>query len=96
MSTPLIECRNLMTGYGDLADVHGLDLYVIAGEVVALIGANGAGKCTTLLTLAGEVAQMSDDVLWKGEAIKAPMHVRCKNEMGYVTEERSVVMNLTT
>ena len=96
MSTPLIECRNLVTGYGDLAVVHGLDLHVNAGEVVALIGANGAGKSTTLLTLAGEVAQMSDDVLWKGEATKAPMHVRCKNGMGYVTEERSVIMNLTT
>ena len=96
MSTPLIECRNLVTGYGDLAVVHGLDLHVNAGEVVALIGANGAGKSTTLLTLAGEVAQMSGDVLWKGEATKAPMHVRCKNGMGYVTEERSVIMNLTT
>lgn len=85
-----------MTGYGDLAVVHGLDLHVNAGEVVALIGANGAGKSTTLLTLAGEVAQMSGDVLWKGEATKAPMHVRCKNGMGYVTEERSVIMNLTT
>jgi branched-chain amino acid transport system ATP-binding protein len=92
----LIECRNLVTGYGDLAVVHGLDLHVNAGEVVALIGANGAGKSTTLLTLAGEVAQMSGDVLWKGEATKAPMHVRCKNGMGYVTEERSVIMNLTT
>ena len=96
MNTPLIECRNLVTGYGDLAVVHGLDLHVNAGEVVALIGANGAGKSTTLLTLAGEVAQMSGDVLWKGEATKAPMHVRCKNGMGYVTEERSVIMNLTT
>jgi len=96
VSTPLIECRNLVTGYGDLAVVHGLDLHVNAGEVVALIGANGAGKSTTLLTLAGEVAQMSGDVLWKGEATKAPMHVRCKNGMGYVTEERSVIMNLTT
>jgi branched-chain amino acid transport system ATP-binding protein len=85
-----------VTGYGDLAVVHGLDLHVNAGEVVALIGANGAGKSTTLLTLAGEVAQMSGDVLWKGEATKAPMHVRCKNGMGYVTEERSVIMNLTT
>lgn len=96
MNTPLIECRNLVTGYGDLAVVHGLDLHVNAGEVVALIGANGAGKSTTLLTLAGEVAQMKGDVLWKGEVTTAPMHVRCKNGMGYVTEERSVIMNLTT
>ena len=96
MSTPLIECRNLVTGYGDLAVVHGLDLHVNAGEVVALIGANGAGKSTTLLTLAGEVAQMKGDVFWKGEVTTAPMHVRCKNGMGYVTEERSVIMNLTT
>lgn len=96
MSTPLIECRNLVTGYSDLAVVHGLDLHVNAGEVVALIGANGAGKSTTLLTLAGEVAQMKGDVLWKGEVTTSPMHVRCKNGMGYVTEERSVIMNLTT
>jgi len=91
----LIECRNLVAGYGALAVVRDLDLQVDAGEVVALIGANGAGKTTTLLTLAGELIPLGGEVLWKGEVITSPMHVRCRNGLGYVTEERSVIMNLT-
>jgi branched-chain amino acid transport system ATP-binding protein len=95
MSGSLIECRNLTTGYGELAVVRDLSLRVDAGEVVALIGANGAGKSTTLLTLAGEISPMSGEVLWKGQVTKAPMHVRCQNGLGYLTEERSVIMDLT-
>ncbi len=95
MTQTLIECRNLVAGYGALAVVRDLDLQVDAGEVVALIGANGAGKTTTLLTLAGELIPLGGEVLWKGEVITSPMHVRCRNGLGYVTEERSVIMNLT-
>ncbi len=95
MTQTLIECRNLVAGYGALAVVRDLDLQVDAGEVVALIGANGAGKTTTLLTLAGELTPLGGEVLWKGEVITSPMHVRCRNGLGYVTEERSVIMNLT-
>ena len=51
---PLIECRGLSAGYGQLAVIRDLDLQVDAGEVVALIGRNGAGKTSTLLALAGE------------------------------------------
>jgi branched-chain amino acid transport system ATP-binding protein len=95
MST-LIESRDLTTGYGQLAVVRELNLKVDAGEVVALVGPNGAGKTTTLLTLAGELTPISGEVHWKGALTTAPMHERCRNGMGFLTEERSVIMTLTT
>jgi branched-chain amino acid transport system ATP-binding protein len=95
MSQTLIACRGLHAGYGSMAVVRGVDLHVDAGEVVALIGANGAGKSTTLLTLAGDLPPLEGETLWKGEPTKAPMHVRCRNGLGYLTEEKSVIMSLT-
>jgi branched-chain amino acid transport system ATP-binding protein len=93
--TTLIEARGMSAGYGKMAVVRDLDLHVDAGEVVALIGANGAGKTTTLLTLAGELTPLAGEVRVLGDATKAPMHVRCRNGLGYVTEERSVITNLS-
>ena len=95
MTDTLIEARGLSAGYGKMAVVREVDLRVEAGEVVALIGANGAGKTTTLLTLAGELAPMEGEVWFLGEPTTAPMHARCRNGLGYVTEERSVIMNLS-
>ena len=94
MST-LIEARGMSAGYRKMAVVRDVDLHVAAGEVVALIGANGAGKTTTLLTLAGELAPLAGEVHFLGARTKAPMHVRCKGGLGYVTEERSVIMEMS-
>ncbi len=94
-SSALLECRGLAAGYGQITVIRDLDLYVNAGEVVALIGANGAGKTTTLLTLAGEIKPVAGEVHLLGSPTKAPMHERCKNGLGFVTEERSVIMELT-
>jgi branched-chain amino acid transport system ATP-binding protein len=91
----LIEAKGLSTGYGKMAVVREVDLRVDAGEVVALFGANGAGKTTTLLTLAGELTPLQGEVAFLGEPTRAPMHVRCRNGLGYVTEERSVIMDMT-
>jgi branched-chain amino acid transport system ATP-binding protein len=91
----LIEARGVSAGYGKMAVVHQVDLRVDAGEVVALIGANGAGKTTTLLTLAGELAPMEGEVHFLGEPTTSPMHARCRNGLGYVTEERSVIMDMS-
>jgi branched-chain amino acid transport system ATP-binding protein len=91
----LIEAQGLSAGYGKMAVVHGVDIRVDAGEVVALLGANGAGKTTTLLTLAGELAPMEGEVRFLGSPTRAPMHVRCRNGLGYVTEERSVIMDMS-
>ena len=95
MSEALIECRGLSAGYGHLAVVRDLDLRVDAGQVVALIGRNGAGKTSTLLALAGELKPMTGEVRWMGEPTRAPMHARCRAGLGYLTEERSVIMNLS-
>src|SRR5438105_2004777 len=95
MTDTLIEARGVSAGYGKMAVVRDVDLRVDAGEVVALIGANGAGKTTTLLTLAGELAPMAGEVRFLGEPTRAPMHARCRSGLGYVTEERSVIMDMS-
>ncbi len=91
----LLECRGLAAGYGQITVIRDIDLHVNAGEVVALIGANGAGKTTTLLTLAGEIRPVAGEVFLLGIPTKSPMHERCKHGLGFVTEERSVIMELT-
>ena len=91
----LIEATGLSAGYGKMAVVRDVDLRVDAGEVVALIGANGAGKTTTLLTLAGELSPLAGEGRFLGEPTTAPMHARCRNGLGYVTEERSVIMEMS-
>jgi branched-chain amino acid transport system ATP-binding protein len=95
VSDTLIEARRVSAGYNKMAVVRDIDLRVDAGEVVALIGPNGAGKTTTLLTLAGELTPREGEVRFLGEPTVAPMHARCRRGLGYVTEERSVIMDMS-
>jgi branched-chain amino acid transport system ATP-binding protein len=95
MTETLIEAKGLSSGYGKMPVIRDVDLRVDAGEVVALIGANGAGKTTTLLTLAGDITPIDGEVRFLGMPTKAPMHARCRNGLGYVTEERSVIMDMS-
>jgi len=67
--TALIETQALEAFYGDAQAVFGIDFALHAGEVVAMIGANGAGKSTFLKSLAGLVRVQRDAVRWKGQAI---------------------------
>jgi branched-chain amino acid transport system ATP-binding protein len=92
---PLIEARGLSAGYGATVVVHSLDLAVNAGEVVALLGPNGAGKTTTLLTLAGELQPRSGEVRMRGVSVRTPCHRRARAGLGFITEERSVFMQLS-
>ena len=94
-NAPLLEAVALCAGYGGVAVVHDLSLTVHAGEVVVLLGANGAGKSTTLRTCAGAIPAVSGEVRWKGKATHAPLHRRARRGIGLVTEERSVFMGLT-
>jgi branched-chain amino acid transport system ATP-binding protein len=94
--TPAIEARGLAAGYGPQPVIHEIDLEVRPGEVVAMLGANGAGKTTTLLTLAGELPPLAGEVRLDGAVSTAPLHVRSRNGLMFVTEEKSVFMGLTT
>jgi branched-chain amino acid transport system ATP-binding protein len=91
----LIEAKGLSAGYGKMPVIREIDLHVDVGEVVAIIGANGVGKTTTLLTLAGELAPLEGEVRFLGQPTRAPMHARCRNGLGYVPEERSVIMEMS-
>jgi branched-chain amino acid transport system ATP-binding protein len=93
---PLLECRGLAAGYLGMPVVRDLDLHVGRGEVVALIGPNGAGKTTTLLTLAGELPALGGEIRFGDVNTKAPLFKRAQRGMGFVTEGRSVFMQLTT
>ena len=68
-STPILELRSLHVSYGKTAALHGVNLQVMPGEVVALIGANGAGKSTTLRTISGLMKPTQGEVLFHGQSI---------------------------
>jgi branched-chain amino acid transport system ATP-binding protein len=68
-SQSLLELDNVVAGYGNLTALHGISLRVMQGEVVALLGANGAGKSTTLRTISGLIRPTAGYVGWKGDAI---------------------------
>lgn len=93
--TPLLAARGLSVGYGGIPVVRELDLEVGAGEVVALLGANGSGKTTTILALCGELEPSEGDVTWLGEKCATPLAERARSGMALITEDRSVFFGLT-
>src|SRR5258706_6331534 len=71
----LLEVRGLEVSYGGIRAVKGIDLEVGEGELVCLIGANGAGKSTTLRTICGLLAPRAGSVRYAGEdALALPPH----------------------
>jgi branched-chain amino acid transport system ATP-binding protein len=92
---PMLEAIGLCVGYGDNPVVRNLDLQVHAGEVVALLGANGAGKTTTLLGLAGELRPIRGAVHMYGSAVTAPLHRRARAGLAFISEEKSVISELS-
>ena len=66
---PLLSLDGLTVRYGEIEALHGLSLAVDAGEVVTLLGANGAGKSTTLRTISGLLKPVAGDVMFDGRSI---------------------------
>ncbi len=66
---PLLEIRNLIVRYGEIEALRGITLVVDAGQVVTLLGANGAGKSTTLRAISGLTKPAAGDILFDGKPI---------------------------
>ena len=69
MAEPILEMREVHAGYGSIKALKGVSLKVYPGEIVAIIGANGAGKSTTLMTICNIVKAEKGDILYQGRVI---------------------------
>ncbi len=95
MSGRLLDVQELTVGYGAVPVVHDLTLCVEPGQVVALMGANGAGKTTALRAIAGALPHRAACVELNGRRAPKGLHRRARSGLAYVSEERSVFMRLT-
>jgi len=94
-SKVVLSVKNLNVRYGNIHAVQGLDLQVNDGELVCLIGANGAGKSSTLNALAGLVAS-TGSVNYQGtEIVKLASHQRVAQGLALVPEGRGVFPKMT-
>jgi branched-chain amino acid transport system ATP-binding protein len=91
----VLETRDVNAGYGDLTVVRDLNLRVSSGEIVALLGRNGAGKTTALLTLAGALRPLSGEVRFLGAPDKSSLAARARRGLGLMTDDRSMFFSLT-
>ena len=92
----MLEIKNLHVNYGGISAVKGIDISVPEKSIVTLIGANGAGKSTTLRTIAGLVKPKSGEITFQGENIigKDTIDIVAKG-ITLVPEGRRVFANLT-
>ncbi len=92
----LFEVKDLIVHYGKAEALKGISLTVSKGEVVALIGANGAGKSTTLRTISGLNVPLSGEIWFKGKRIdRKPPHKRSRLGIAHIPEGRRVFGALT-
>ena len=70
MADTLLKVDNINVYYGNIHAVKDISFEVDQGEIVTLIGANGAGKSTTLKTISGLLKPKTGDILYKGSSIK--------------------------
>ena len=92
----LLEIKDLEVSYGIIKAIKGISFDVNEGEVIALIGANGAGKTTILQTITGLITADRGTVQFEGKEItKVPAHKIVGMGMAHVPEGRRVFANLT-
>ncbi len=92
----MLQIENLTAGYGDTSVLHGISLEVGEGEIVALIGANGAGKTTILKTISGLLRARQGRILFDGRQIQDwPTHRTVASGLVQVPEGRHLFRQMT-
>ncbi len=92
----MLKIRNLHTYYGAIHALKGISLNVPEGKIVTLLGANGAGKSTTLKSITGLVKVKEGEIIFKGEDItNKPTHEIIQRGIALIPEGRQIFPNLT-
>lgn len=92
----LLQVDDLHVAYGAIRAVQGISFHIEEGEIVTLIGANGAGKSTTLRTISGLLRPVSGDIFFEGESIvrMSSVHI-VRHGISQVPEGRQIFSTLT-
>ncbi len=92
----LLELEGVETFYGAIQALHGIDIHVDAGEIVTLIGANGAGKSTTLMTICGSPQARTGRIVFDGQDIsRMPTHQIMRLGVSQSPEGRRIFPRMT-
>ncbi|NQW13529.1 MAG: ABC transporter ATP-binding protein [Rhodobacter sp.] len=92
----MLDVTNLSTGYGDIIAVRDFSFHVGAGRILAVMGANGAGKSSTLMSLVGLVERKSGSIVLNGEDISdSKIETRISKGLAIVPEGRRIFPDLT-
>jgi urea transport system ATP-binding protein len=95
-AAPMFEVRNLSAAYGQSEVLHGIDLSVARGEIVALVGRNGMGKSTLMKSLIGVMPARSGQIFVDGaDVTKLPSHRRVGCGLAYVPQGRQIFGTLS-
>ena len=96
MAEALLALRNVRAGYGDAVVLDDVSLEVPAGQSLAVLGRNGVGKSTLLLTIMGFTSQGRGTILWRGEDItRLAAHLRPRRGLVWVAQEREIFASLS-
>ncbi len=96
-SGELLRITDLHAFYGESHILHGIDLQVNRGELITLLGRNGAGRSTTIKAILGLVGRRTGSIMFNGTEVTAlPPHRIARLGMGYCPEERGIFAGLST
>jgi branched-chain amino acid transport system ATP-binding protein len=96
MAEPLLSLRRVRAGYGDAVVLHDVSVDILEGGSLTVLGRNGVGKSTLLLTIMGNTQLRGGSIYWRGTDISlmAP-HRRARAGIGWVAQEREIFPSLT-
>ena len=96
MVEALLKLDNVTAGYGDAVVLHGISLTLPENGSLAVLGRNGVGKSTLLLTIMGYTQMRGGTVAWRGgDVSRMPPHKRATGGIGWVAQEREIFPSLS-